>query len=161
MAMTGAAALARWLIGGLADHHGAARFIAPMLGVGATGLAVIAVGIGGGGALVILGCALIGLVLGVGIGYLLHYNVPPEYARYVSVAVLAALDSALGRVRALLQRTFDDRLFITGFLSNTLLAAMLTFVGDRLGVSLYLAAVIAFGVRVFQNLAVIRRLIIR
>lgn len=64
LAMTGMAALARWLIGGVADQHGAARFIAPMLGVGAVGLAVIAVGIGVGGALVILGCALLGTAYG-------------------------------------------------------------------------------------------------
>lgn len=64
LAMTGMAALARWLVGGIADRHGPAGFIAPMLGVGAVGLAVIAVGIGAGGALVILGCALLGTAYG-------------------------------------------------------------------------------------------------
>ncbi|MCZ7662023.1 MAG: small basic family protein [Thermoleophilia bacterium] len=104
---------------------------------------------------------LIGLLLGVLGGYLIRYDVPPEYARYLSIAVLAALDSTLGGVRALLERTFNDRLFITGFLSNTILAALITFFGDRLGVNLYLAAVIAFGVRLFQNLAIIRRLVFK
>jgi small basic protein len=104
---------------------------------------------------------LLGLAFGVLVGYLVTYNVPPEYARYLSIAVLAALDSGLGGVRAMLERTFDDRLFITGFLSNTILAALITFMGDRLGVSLYLAAVIAFGVRVFRNMAIIRRLVLK
>ncbi|GAB4247075.1 MAG: small basic family protein [Thermoleophilia bacterium] len=104
---------------------------------------------------------LVGLFLGIIGGYLIRYDVPPEYARYLSVAVLAALDSTLGGVRALLERTFNDRLFITGFLSNTILAAVITFFGDRLGVNLYLAAVIAFGVRLFQNLAIIRRLVFK
>jgi small basic protein len=104
---------------------------------------------------------LVGLFLGILGGYLIRYDVPPEYARYLSVAVLAALDSTLGGVRALLERTFNDRLFITGFLSNTILAAVITFFGDRLGVNLYLAAVIAFGVRLFQNLAIIRRLVFK
>lgn len=104
---------------------------------------------------------LVGLFLGILGGYLIRYDVPPEYARYLSVAVLAALDSTLGGVRALLERTFNDRLFITGFLSNTILAAAITFFGDRLGVNLYLAAVIAFGVRLFQNLAIIRRLVFK
>jgi small basic protein len=104
---------------------------------------------------------LLGLVAGVFAGYLLNYNVPPEYARYLSIAVLAALDSSLGGVRALLERTFNDRIFVTGFITNTTLAALITFFGDRLGVNLYLAAVIAFGVRLFQNLAIIRRLILR
>ncbi|HZJ03204.1 MAG TPA: small basic family protein [Thermoleophilia bacterium] len=104
---------------------------------------------------------LLGLLLGVAIGYVVNYEVPPEYARYLSIAVLAALDSTLGGVRALLERTFNDRLFITGFISNTILAALITYLGDRMGLSLYLAAVIAFGVRIFQNLAIVRRLILR
>jgi small basic protein len=104
---------------------------------------------------------ILGLIAGVFVGYLFNYNVPPEYARYLSVAVLAALDSSLGGVRALLERTFNDRIFVTGFLSNTILAALITFMGDRLGVNLYLAAVIAFGVRLFQNVAIIRRLVMR
>lgn len=104
---------------------------------------------------------LLGLLLGLLTGYVVRYDVPPEYARYLSIAVLAALDSGLGGVRALLERTFDDRLFVTGFLSNAILAALLTYLGDRLGVSLYLAAVVAFGVRVFQNLAAIRRLVLK
>lgn len=104
---------------------------------------------------------LLGLLLGVAIGYVVNYEVPPEYARYLSIAVLAALDSTLGGVRAMLERTFNDRLFVTGFISNTILAALITYLGDRMGLSLYLAAVIAFGVRIFQNLAIVRRLILR
>jgi small basic protein len=104
---------------------------------------------------------LLGLAAGVLAGYVFQFQVPPDYARYLSVAVLAALDSSLGGVRALLERTFNDRIFVTGFLSNTILAALITFVGDRLGVNLYLAAVIAFGVRLFQNLAIVRRLILK
>jgi small basic protein len=103
----------------------------------------------------------LGLLLGVILGSLLRYDVPPVYARYLSIAMLAALDSTLGGVRALLERTFDDRLFVTGFLSNTVLAALVTFMGDRLGVNLYLAAIIALGIRLFQNLATIRRLLIK
>lgn len=104
---------------------------------------------------------LIGLLLGVLAGYLTGIEVPPQYARYLSIAVLAALDSSLGGVRAMLERTFSDRLFITGFLSNTVLAALITFLGDRLGVNLYLAAIIAFGIRLFQNAAIVRRLLVR
>ncbi len=103
---------------------------------------------------------LLGLLLGVVLGLIVRYDVPAVYARYLSVAVLAALDSSLGGLRALLQRSFNDRIFISGFLSNTILAALITFLGDRLGVNLYLAAIVAFGVRLFQNLAAIRRLIL-
>lgn len=104
---------------------------------------------------------LLGLAIGVLAGYIFNYNIPPEYARYLSIAVLAALDSSLGGVRALLERTFNDRIFVTGFLSNTILAALITFVGDRLGVNLYLAAIIVFGVRLFQNMAIVRRLVLK
>jgi small basic protein len=104
---------------------------------------------------------LIGLLLGIVVGSLLGIEIPSQYAPYLSVVVLAALDSTMGGVRALLERTFTDRLFFTGFLSNVILAAGLTYLGDRLGVNLYLAVAIVFGIRLFQNLSVIRRLILR
>ena len=43
------------------------------------------------------------------------------------------------------------------FLLNTLLAAGLAWLGDRIGVNLALVAVIALGTRVFLNLSLIRR----
>jgi small basic protein len=73
------------------------------------------------------------------------------------MAILAALDSVLGVARAEVEGTFNNRVFITGLLANTLLAGLLTFIGDRLGVELYLAAIVALGVRLFDNLARIRR----
>ena len=73
------------------------------------------------------------------------------------MAILAALDSVLGAARAELQGDYDNRIFLSGFFANILLAGGLTFLGDRLGVELYLAAIVAFGVRLFNNLAVIRR----
>ena len=73
------------------------------------------------------------------------------------MALLAALDSVLGAVRAELDAEFDNRIFVTGFFANMILAGLLTFLGDRLGVELYIAAIVAFGVRMFNNLAIIRR----
>lgn len=99
LAMTGTAALARWLIGGIADRHGAARFIAPMLGVGAAGLAVIAVGIGAGGALVILGCALLGTAYGAlqNLTLVQAFDASGERARgAVSVAWNVGFDAGTG-----------------------------------------------------------------
>ncbi|GBF34445.1 hypothetical protein DCCM_3563 [Desulfocucumis palustris] len=98
-----------------------------------------------------------GLVLGVLIGLNLPVALPQAYAKYLSVAALAALDSVFGGIRAAMEDHYDNRIFITGFFSNTLLAAGLAFFGERLGIDLYLAAVVAFGVRLFQNLAIIRR----
>ena len=83
------------------------------------------------------------------------------YAKYMSVAVLAALDSVFGGLRASLEDKFDQAVFLTGFFSNTLLAGVLAYIGDQLGVELYMAAVIVFGVRLFQNLAGIRRFLLK
>ncbi|MHB8124310.1 MAG: small basic family protein [Desulfitobacteriaceae bacterium] len=99
----------------------------------------------------------LGLILGLAIGYISPFSVPIDYAKYLSVAILAALDSVLGGIRAAQEEHFDSRVFLTGFFSNMLLAGLLAYVGDRIGVDLYLAAVVAFGVRLFQNLAIIRR----
>ncbi|MHB1652128.1 MAG: small basic family protein [Desulfitobacteriaceae bacterium] len=99
----------------------------------------------------------LGLILGLAIGYVSPFSVPINYAKYLSVGILAALDSVLGGIRAAQEEHFDSTVFLTGFFSNMLLAGVLAYVGDRIGVDLYLAAVVAFGVRLFQNLAIIRR----
>ena len=100
---------------------------------------------------------LVGLGLGVVLGLVLNVSVSPELARYTAVAILAGLDSVLGAVRAELDGHYDNRVFITGFVANTLVAVVLTFLGDRLGIDLYLVALIVFGLRIFQNVALIRR----
>ena len=74
-----------------------------------------------------------------------------------AVAILAALDSVLGAVRAELDGVYDNRIFISGFLVNAIVAVLLTFIGDRLGLDLYLVALITFGLRIFDNVALIRR----
>lgn len=100
----------------------------------------------------------IGLVLGVSIGFVANVDIPIAYSSYLSIAILAALDTVFGGVRASLEKSFDGAVFITGFFFNTLVAALLAYIGVQLGVDLYLAAVVAFGVRLFQNIAVIRRI---
>lgn len=101
--------------------------------------------------------AMIGLVLGVAIGFNVPLIFPQAYGKYMGLAVLAALDSVFGGVRASMEGRFDNAIFLSGFFSNALLAAGLVFIGDRLGVELYTAAIVAFGVRLFQNLGTIRR----
>lgn len=100
------------------------------------------------------------LLLGFALGQFTKVFIPAALAPYMSVALLAALDSVLGGVRATLEDTFDDLIFVTGFFSNALLAGALAFLGDKLGVNLYMAAIFAFGVRLFQNLALIRRIMV-
>ncbi len=100
---------------------------------------------------------ILGLLIGLIVGSLLRVEVPAQYSRYTAMAILAALDSVLGAARAEVEGAYHNRVFITGLLANALLAGLLTFIGDRLGVELYLAAIVAFGVRLFDNLARIRR----
>ena len=100
---------------------------------------------------------LVGLGLGILLGLTLNVSVTPDLARYTAVAILAGLDSVLGAVRAELDGHYDNRIFLSGFVANTAVAVVLTFVGDRLGIDLYLVALIAFGLRIFQNVALIRR----
>ncbi len=104
---------------------------------------------------------LMALLLGLFIGQVAKINISAALATYMSVALLAALDSVLGGIRASLEGNFDDLIFVTGFFSNALLAGVLAFIGDKLGVNLYMAAIFAFGVRIFQNLAIIRRILVQ
>ena len=101
--------------------------------------------------------ALIGLALGIVFGVLCPLSIPLAYAKLFSVALLASLDSVFGGLRAAAEEKFDNTVFISGFFTNALLAALLVYVGDRLGIDLYYVALLAFGVRIFQNLAIIRR----
>jgi small basic protein len=60
----------------------------------------------------------------------------------------------------MMEERYNNLIFISGFITNALLAMVLTYVGDKLGVPLYFAAIFVFGGRLFNNLAVIRRLAI-
>ncbi|GIN61438.1 small basic protein [Robertmurraya siralis] len=102
----------------------------------------------------------LGLIIGIALGLLSNFSIPDEYSNYLSIAVLAALDTLFGGIRAHLQNIYDEKVFVSGFFFNIALAASLAFLGVHLGVDLYLAAVFAFGVRLFQNIAVIRRILI-
>ncbi|MBI3969223.1 MAG: small basic family protein, partial [Chloroflexi bacterium] len=73
----------------------------------------------------------------------------------------AALDSVLGAARAEMEATYDNEIFLSGLITNMLLVGLLTFLGDRLGVELHFAAIVAFGVRLFNNAAIIRRRLLR
>lgn len=101
--------------------------------------------------------AIVGLVLGLVLGLQLDITYPAKYALYISVAILAAMDSVFGAVRSILEDKFNTEIFVSGFFGNAILAGFLAYIGDRLGVPLYYAAIFAFGSRLFQNFAIIRR----
>lgn len=100
---------------------------------------------------------LFGLIAGIILGVFIPYDIPLQYHNYVAVAILAALDSVFGGIAANVKNNFDMKIFLSGFFGNALLAAALAYIGDQLGIQIYLAALFAFGNRIFLNFAVIRR----
>ncbi|MDD4565957.1 MAG: small basic family protein [Eubacteriales bacterium] len=102
----------------------------------------------------------IGLVGGIALGFSLDISYPTEYSFYITMGLLAAIDSIVGAARSHLEEKYNNLIFITGFVTNALLAGCLAYLGDRLGVPLYYAAILVFGGRLFLNLAVIRRVLI-
>ena len=101
--------------------------------------------------------ALIGLALGAVIAYLLSPTVPQDLTRYVAMVVVAAIDASFGGIRSWLEQTFNDRIFLISFLLNAAVAAALVWVGDQLAADVSTAVVVVFGIRIFQNVAAIRR----
>ncbi|NOV98021.1 small basic family protein [Isoptericola halotolerans] len=103
--------------------------------------------------------AVVGLVIGVLAGLVLHPTVPVALQPYLPIAVVAALDALFGGLRAKLDGLFDDKVFVVSFLSNVLVAAFIVFLGDQLGVGSQLstAVVVVLGIRIFSNAAAIRR----
>jgi small basic protein len=99
----------------------------------------------------------IGLLLGIIVGLFTDVNIPDKFSPYMSVAILACLDSVFGAIRASFSKNFRSDIFISGFFGNAVLAVALAYLGDKLSVPIYLAAVIVFGGRIFDNFAIIRR----
>ena len=100
---------------------------------------------------------ILGLIIGILAGIFIPFSIPYQYSNYVAVAILAALDSVFGGIAATLQGKFDMKIFLSGFFGNALLAAVLAYIGDQLGIQIHLAAIFAFGNRLFLNFAIIRR----
>jgi small basic protein len=103
---------------------------------------------------------LIGLMIGLILGNFIPFSISPAYSNYVGVGILGALDSIFGGVTANLQGKFDFKIFISGFFGNAILAVLLSYIGDKLGIQLYLVVMFAFGNRVFLNFAIIRRILL-
>lgn len=107
--------------------------------------------------------AALALVLGLVVGLILRPTVPGVLEPYLPIAVVAALDAVFGGIRARLDGIFDAKVFVVSFISNTLVAALIVFLGDKLGAGSQLstAVVVVLGIRIFGNAAAIRRLIFK
>lgn len=98
----------------------------------------------------------LGLALGLIIGGSLQFNIPPEYARYTAVAIVGLLDSLFGATKAAVENKYSTTVFLTGLAFNMLIAVLITYFGDKLNLDLYLAILIAFMIRIFANVGIIK-----
>ena len=99
---------------------------------------------------------IIACILGVAVGL----NAPMisyTYSSYLAIAIIAALDSVFGGVASVINKKFDMKIFISGFFGNAILAILLTMLGEKLNIDIYLAAIVVFVGRMFTNLGIIRR----
>jgi small basic protein len=105
----------------------------------------------------------VALVVGIVVGLILRPTVPTWLEPYLPIAVVAALDAVFGGVRARLDNVFDAKVFVVSFVSNVLVAALIVYLGDKLGVGSQLstAVVVVLGIRIFGNAAAIRRRVFR
>jgi small basic protein len=107
--------------------------------------------------------AVLALIVGVVLGAVFEPSVPLALQPYLPIAVVAALDAVFGGVRAKLDGVFDDKQFVISFVSNVVVAALIVYLGDQLGVGgqLSTGVVVVLGVRIFGNVAAIRRHLFR
>jgi small basic protein len=103
--------------------------------------------------------AVFALLLGIVAGLFLEPSVPESLQPYLPIAVVAALDAVFGALRASLDGIFDDKVFVVSFVSNVLIAALIVYLGDQLGVGgqLSTGVIVVLGIRIFSNVAAIRR----
>jgi small basic protein len=107
--------------------------------------------------------AVVAMLVGVVLGVVLEPTVPVGLQPYLPIAVVAALDAVFGGIRAKLDGIFDDKQFVISFVSNVLVAGLIVYLGDQLGVGgqLSTGVVVVLGVRIFGNVAAIRRHLFR
>lgn len=102
----------------------------------------------------------IAILIGCILGALLGINAPMisyTYSSYLAISIIAALDSVFGGITSVIKKNFDLKIFITGFFGNAILSILLTILGQKLNVDIYLAAIVVFVGRMFTNLSIIRR----
>ena len=102
--------------------------------------------------------AILGLAIGALLGYITPGVIPKMYASYFSVALMSALDTTFGGLRAAMENKYDNMVFLSGFLVNILVAEVFCYAGNLLNIDFYLIVILVLGMRVFNNLAIIRRL---
>lgn len=103
---------------------------------------------------------LVALIIGFFAVYL-RVKLPPEMAEYLGVAVVAGFDSIMGAIKSHIEGRFNDRVFVTGFFVNALMAALLLYAGNALKINyVAIAIMVALFIRIFNNLGFVRRYVV-
>ena len=103
---------------------------------------------------------LLAILIGCILGALLGINAPMisyTYSNYLAIAIVAALESIIGGIVAVENKNFDLKIFVSGFFVNGIVAILLTILGQKLNVDIYLAVIVVFVGRMLTNLSIIRR----
>ena len=100
----------------------------------------------------------VALLLGALIALAIHMPaIPGVYGQYLAVSCLAGFDTVCGGIRAGLEDKFRKEVFITGFISNVVIASFIAWLGEQIYINLFLAVALVLGARIFTNLSLIRR----
>lgn len=106
--------------------------------------------------------AILGILLGIIGGLTIQFSIPIEYSKYSAVVIIGVMDALLGAIRAEVTKDqYNAIIFITGLLFNIILAIVITLLGEKTGLDLYLAATVVFTFRIFNNVGITRRALLQ
>lgn len=101
----------------------------------------------------------VGLLIGIGLGIALPLEIPVIYSHYFAVVLIGVLDGVLTGLREGLEDSFDLLSFWTGLSTLLIFSLLLVYIGEHLGVELYLAVLFAFGYRILNSVSSIHNLV--
>lgn len=106
--------------------------------------------------------AILGILIGILVGLGVDYTIPFAFTKFTAVVLVGILDALFGAIRAEVTKDqYDAIIFITGLFFNIILALVITYLGDKLGLDLYLAATVVFTFRIFSNVGITRRALLQ
>lgn len=103
---------------------------------------------------------LLAIIVGFAVGLQVAAPIPQMYVSYLGLAVIGGIDTVLGGYRSSLEGKFNSAIFVTGFLGNILMGSALAWLGEQMGINLFLVVAFVYGARVFNNLSIIRRILL-
>lgn len=102
-----------------------------------------------------------GLTIGVLAGLNLNIGYSPEYAVYISLIILAMINTIINMICAKFKKEIS--ILESGLLliSDFAFALLLGYIGEQLGLPIYLAAVFAFGNNIYKKINIIMDVIVQ